>query len=178
MLITQSTRSSTPFIQTVSPFWKFYPQFFYHFYLYPAPITTVIGYPFFNILELFLVFIYHNKQILILKETSNYMTLLFNNSSRRKTSWLCTKNDVRLQPRSQEEAGWSKATDIRIANYVLRPTLVLFAIIRKLEMHKVNALMEILTKVSCHQSIDKERPDFRKIYFRSVKLWNSLGLSA
>ena len=124
------------------------------------------------------MFIYHNKQILILKETSNYMTLLFNNSSRRKTSWLCTKNDVRLQPRSQEEAGWSKATDIRIANYVLRPTLVLFAIIRKLEMHKVNALMEILTKVSCHRSIDKERPDFRKIYFRSVKLWNSLGLSA
>ena len=24
-------------------------------------------------------------------------------------SWLCTKNGVRLQPRSQEEAGWSKA---------------------------------------------------------------------
>ena len=178
MLITQSTRSSTPFIQTVSPFWKFYPQFFTIFIctLRQSPLLSAIL--FFTYWNFFLVFIYHNKQILILKETSNYMTLLFNNSSRRKTSWLCTKNDVRLQPRSQEEAGWSKATDIRIANYVLRPTLVLFAIIRKLEMHKVNALMEILTKVSCHQSIDNERPDFRKIYFRSVKLWNSLGLSA
>ena len=95
-----------------------------------SPLLSAIL--FFNILELFLVFIYHKRQILILKETSNYMTLLLNNSSQRKTSWLCTKNDVRLQPRSQEEAGWSKATDIRIANYVRRPTLVLFAIIRKI----------------------------------------------
>ena len=39
-----------------------------------------------------------------------------------------TKHDVRLQPRSQEEAGKSQTTDIRIANDALSSTLILSAI--------------------------------------------------
>ena len=82
--ITRNTRISTPFTQTVSPFRiRFSPQFhlFLNCSLRQSPLFSAIL-VFFVILELFLVFFYHRKQILILKltipfrgkETSDYMT--------------------------------------------------------------------------------------------------------
>ena len=84
MQITRNTRISTPFTQTVSPFRiRFSPQFhlFLNCSLRQSPLFSAILI-FFVILEFFLVFVYHRKQILILKltipfrgkETSDYMT--------------------------------------------------------------------------------------------------------
>ena len=83
--ITRNTRISTPFTQTVSPFRiRFSPQFhlLLNCSLRQSPLFSAILVFFFVILELFLVFVYHRKQILILKltipfrgkETSDYMT--------------------------------------------------------------------------------------------------------
>ena len=84
--ITRNKRISTPFTQTVSPFRiRFSPQFhlLLNCSLRQSPLfSAILVFFFFVILELFLVFVYHRKQILILKltipfrgkETSDYMT--------------------------------------------------------------------------------------------------------
>ena len=122
------------------------------------------------------------------EEISNYMTQLLSNSSRWKTSWLCTKHDIRLQPRSQEEAGQSQTTDIRIANHALRLSSVFFDIIRNQRCIRLTHFWKFSLKsvVTNRSTWNAQIPQIflyrsttrrRKICFRNIKLWNSLDLS-